>query len=152
AARLRHALRESDVVARLGGDEFAALLPGADQSGAVQAAEKLRAALDAPFELERRAFHVDASIGIALYSEHGTDAQALLREADVAMYQAKHARTGYAVYSGAHDEHRRHRWVLASALPDAIASGQLVLHYQPQVALAPGRADGLEALVRWSYP
>ncbi|MBT9458519.1 MAG: diguanylate cyclase [Burkholderiaceae bacterium] len=92
ASRLKHALRSSDTVARVGGDEFVALLQPLGRSGDMLAvAEKMRAALAQPFELEGRQVQISASIGVALYPQHGTDAETLSRNADAAMYRAKRA-------------------------------------------------------------
>src|SRR5205823_1592011 len=102
--RLGGTLRASDTVARLGGDEFAVLLPGDDAAGAAAAGAKIRAALEQPFVVDGHHLAVSASIGIAQYPEHGDDAGTLLRHADVAMYVAKRANAGYAVYSADHDQ------------------------------------------------
>src|SRR5207244_1572503 len=101
--RLRGALRESDTVARLGGDEFAILLPGTDDLDAVRAAERLLKALDLPFPVREQSLNVEASIGIALYPEHGEDEEALLRHADVAMYVAKRTEDRYVMYAPEQD-------------------------------------------------
>ena len=98
ASRLRQTLRGSDTVARLGGDEFAMLLPGTDERGAIQAAEKVVSALERPFDLEGRLLDVGISIGIALYPLHGEDTSALLQSADVAMYRAKRGHRYYAIH------------------------------------------------------
>lgn len=98
AARLRAALREQDTLARVGGDEFAAVLPHTDSSGAVDAARKLRRALDPALLVEGQRCHVSASVGIAVYPLHAEDELDLVRHADVALYSAKRAGTGFAVY------------------------------------------------------
>ena len=102
--RMSGALRESDTIARLGGDEFGVLLPGLGQAaGAIEAAEKIRAALDHDFLVDELPVHIDASVGIALYPEHGDDVDMLLQHADVAMYEAKRTHSGYSVYAVEHD-------------------------------------------------
>ena len=98
ATRLRGALRASDTVARLGGDEFALVLPACDAVGAGMIAEKVRGALTVPFELDGYEFIIDASVGVAVFPEHGSDLTTLLRHADIAMYAAKRAGSGHAVY------------------------------------------------------
>jgi len=150
--RLRDVVRDGDTVARLGGDEFALLLPGADAEGAVRVTQALLGALAEPFDLEGRRVDIGASAGIALYPDHGADATTLLRQADVAMYSAKRARTGHAVYAAAQDRHTPHRLALMGELREALAAGALALHYQPLVALASGRMIGVEALLRWPHP
>jgi diguanylate cyclase (GGDEF)-like protein/PAS domain S-box-containing protein len=150
--RLRGALRESDTVARLGGDEFAAVLPGADSAAAALAAAKLLAALDMPLVLEGHELPLAASIGIATYPIHGTDADTLLRRADLAMYTAKRAQSRVATYAPHHDSHSSERLALVAALRRAITLEELSLHYQPQVDCRTGRLARVEALVRWWHP
>jgi diguanylate cyclase (GGDEF)-like protein len=152
AARLRGVVRVSDTVARLGGDEFAVLLPGMDAAGAGRVAEAICATLDAPLRVEEQMLRVGASVGIALGPVHGVDGPTLLRRADVAMYAAKRARTGHAVYDPAQDGHSPERLALIGELRTAIERGALALHYQPQVDLTSGRVCGVEALVRWPHP
>jgi len=152
AARVRGALRASDTVARLGGDEFAVVLPGADAAAAVTATHTLLAVLAPPITLDGQALACTASIGIALAPTHGTDVATVLRRADVAMYVAKRAGGGYAVYDLAHDQHSPTRLTLETELRAALAAGALVLHYQPTVNVRSGRADRVEALVRWPHP
>lgn len=99
ATRLRAALREADTLARFGGDEFVALLPATHRDGAIQSAAKLTQALAQPLRIEQHALTVGVSIGIALFPEHGKDIDDLIRCADIAMYQAKRAGSGYKVYA-----------------------------------------------------
>ena len=146
------AVRETDLVARLGGDEFAVLLPATDHQQAVQIADRVLARLATPIEVEGQSFEVGASIGIALFPDHGQDASALLQHADVAMYAAKKARTGYEVYSAGRDEASTRRLTLITELRQAIEEGQLRLYHQPKIDLATGRVSGTEALVRWDHP
>jgi diguanylate cyclase (GGDEF)-like protein/PAS domain S-box-containing protein len=150
--RLQGAVRAADLVARLGGDEFAVLLPATDAAGAALVAECLVRVLQAPFVLEGQPIDVDASIGIAVAPEHGQDADTVLRCADVAMYQAKRAGTGVALYSAADDEHRPDRLALLGELRNAIDNDELLLHYQPKLDLRDGKLIGVEALVRWQHP
>lgn len=97
-SRLREALRESDTVARIGGDEFAVILPGINRGGGVSAVRKILKALEAPFAPEQLSLSVRASVGMALFPEHGQEMGILMRCADRAMYRAKQARSGYEVY------------------------------------------------------
>ncbi|MBI4492094.1 MAG: diguanylate cyclase [Chloroflexi bacterium] len=150
--RLREALRASDTVARLGGDEFAVLLPTADAEGALLAARKLLRALEPSFVVEGQSLEVRMSIGIALSPDHGADAETLLRRADIAMYAAKRAQSGYALYTFDQDEHTPSRLALMGELRQAIDQDGLVLHYQPKVNLKTGQVVGVEALVRWPHP
>lgn len=141
-----------DLLARLGGDEFALLLPDTERLEAVTAAERVRAALAAPFALDGVSLHIDASIGIALCPDHAATRAGLLRCADVAMYEAKRAGGGNAVYAAAHDRHDRGRLETIEQLRRAVDAGQLVCHYQPQADLQTGAVTGVEALVRWEHP
>ena len=95
---------------------------------------------------------MDASIGAALCPDDGVDAEALLQRADVAMYQAKEARTGFQAYDATRDRHSRERLSLMAELRRALERDELILHYQPKVELATGRVAGVEALVRWQHP
>ncbi len=128
------------------------LLPGDDQESAVGAARKLLAALAAPVTLRDQGVVAGGSIGIALYPDHGEEAATLLRRADVAMYAAKRAGTGYALYAPDHDQHTPGRLALISALHGAIARDELRLHYQPTVDVTTGQVHMVEALARWQHP
>ena len=152
-ARLREALRASDSVARLGGDEFGLLLPKVLQSdAAVDVAEKIRAALREPFTLQGVRLDLGASVGIALYPEHGADVETLLQRADVAMYVAKEDHAGCELYSAERDGYSPSRLALVAELRRAIDERELVLHYQPKAEVRSGRVVGVEALVRWQHP
>ncbi len=153
AARLLGRLRTSDTVARLGGDEFALVMPGiGDPAAAGQAATKILDSLDAPFTIEGEQVVIGASIGIALFPEHGSDADGLMRRADVAMYVAKRGSGGYSVYAPEKDLHTAGRLALQAQLREAIARGELTLHFQPKVSLPGGAVIGVEALARWNHP
>jgi len=150
--RVQSALRASDTVARLGGDEFAMLLPGADAASATEAARKILSALVEPVTLHEQVVIVGGSVGIALYPDHGENAAALLRHADVAMYAVKRGGGGYAVYNPDHDRHTPRRLTLIGALPRAIARDELRLHYQPMIDVTGRRVRMVEALARWQHP
>ena len=153
ASRLAGAVREADTVARLGGDEFAFLLPDVqDRKGAEQAVERVLKMLEEPFVLGGLALKVEASVGIALYPEHGDRVDALLQSADVAMYVAKEARGGYEFYDAEQRTYTPARLALVGELRRAIDENELELHYQPKADLATGRITGVEALARWRHP
>lgn len=152
AQRLRLVLRESDTVARLGGDEFSILLPGADAEQAVHAARKVLKELDQPFVLEGQHLEIGASLGISLYPQHGEDAVVLMQRADVAMYVAKRANRGFAIYDAEQDQHSIRQLAITGELRLALDQHQLRLHYQPKIDLDTRAAIGIEALIRWHHP
>lgn len=152
AYRLCDAVRESDTVARLGGDEFAILLPETDHAGAATIAKKIRAVLDAPFGLEGHVFDVGASIGCAVYPNHGEDVSTLLRRADVAMYVAKRHGRDFVVYVAEDDRNNATRLILVRELRSAIENHELSLHYQPLVDPQHDNVRRVEALARWPHP
>ncbi len=147
------ALHGVDLAARLGGDEFAVLVAGESSPEILRSvADQLHGALEVPFEFDDLAVHVRASIGGALFPRHGASAAELMRHADVAMYNAKDARTGYELYRPDRDLHSRDRLRLVSELQRALREGELVLHYQPKASTSTGEIAGVEALVRWEHP
>ncbi|MGZ5084375.1 MAG: putative bifunctional diguanylate cyclase/phosphodiesterase, partial [Usitatibacter sp.] len=150
--RVRKALRSADIVARLGGDEFGVLLATGDSDNAKVVAEKIHKALEEPLVIDGQTMDMAASIGIARYPEHGDDPSALLRAADVAMYQAKRAKSRYAIYDPSDDVRRQEFLTLLGELRRAVEAGELVLHYQPKMNLAENRVTSAEALVRWRHP
>ncbi len=154
AARLRAVLRAVDTVARLGGDEFGVLLPETGEDGALVVAAKILDALTTPVVLGSHVFEVSGSIGIAPCTDHTLDGDALLRQADVAMYVAKRAGGGHAVYDAAQDEHQPGRLTLAAELRWAVAAGDLQLRYRPLPApvASHGRSPRVEAMVYWPHP
>ena len=150
--RLLSVVGESDLVARLGGDEFGILLPGADRLQAVEMAEAILEVVSRPFPIGERSFDVGTSIGIAVRPEHGRDPATILRHADVAMYAAKWAQSGLAVYADHQQATTPHQISMAAELRRSIEQGAMALHYQPSVELATLDVVGVEALVRWPHP
>ena len=153
ARRIAEALRPLDQVYRQGGDEFIAVLPeisGAGDAGHV--AERILEAVTRPMREAGLDLHTAATIGIALFPGDGADAETLLRNADTAMYAAK-GRGGSSChfFSEQMNERLQRRVALEAALRNAIAGGQMELHYQPQVNVADGRVVGAEALLRWRH-
>ena len=149
--RLRTTLRDRDTVARLGGDEFAVLLPDAKQEDATLAARKILHALEAPFAIGEVNLDAQASLGLALFPEHGDDRDTLMRRADIAMYLAKQSASGYALYSPDRDSYSPERLALVTELHRAIENGDLFLAYQPKIDLRTGHVISLEALARWRH-
>jgi diguanylate cyclase (GGDEF)-like protein len=152
AARLATLIRATDTVARLGGDEFAIVSPGAgDAESATALADRVREGLEKPFTLGGLTLEVETSIGIALSPDHGDDVEALIRHADVAMYVAK-KRHRPTLYSEHDDHYSPERLALVGELRRAIGNCELVVHYQPRIAMASGTVQAVEALVRWEHP
>jgi predicted signal transduction protein with EAL and GGDEF domain len=150
--RLRASVRPQDLVARLGGDEFALLAPTGDEIELMEMAQDVRAVLLAAVHVDSLDLAIRASIGITARQPHDTTAAALLRRADVAMYQAKSARSGAVLYQPSHETFTRKRLARIEELREAIQSEQLRLWYQPQVDAVSRRLTAIEALVRWEHP
>jgi diguanylate cyclase (GGDEF)-like protein len=154
AARMRALVRESDTVARLGGDEFTLIIGALEQdNNAGLVAHKLLAAFRQPFAVAGQSLYVTASIGISLFPQDGSEVDTLIRNADAAMYRAKdQGRDTLRFYTEDMTAHALAQVAMESDLRQALARGEFVLHYQPQIELATGRIAGLEALIRWQHP
>ena len=150
--RLRSLVGERGTVARFGGDEFGVVSPLAiDATSALAFAGRLRRSLAEPFVLAGVSLEVQASVGIALSPEHGTDVDTLMRHADVAMYAGKRAHCAW-IYSPDDNQYSSDRLALAGQLRRALEQGELTLQYQPQLDIATGDVRAVEALVRWQHP
>src|SRR5450830_200047 len=153
ASRLQQTLLATDTVARLGGDEFGLILSGQlEPSDVVALLGKIKRALDPPVIVGDLPLSLEASIGVAMYPDHGFDVESLLRHADVAMYTAKEEGRDYAFYDTAIDRSSPVRLMLVSELRQAIDREELVLYYQPKAVLEGGSVCGVEALIRWQHP
>jgi diguanylate cyclase (GGDEF)-like protein/PAS domain S-box-containing protein len=152
--RLRQLVRPGDTVARLGGDEFAVLCPDlADADEALAIAHRIGAELPETLPVDDREIAVRASIGVAVTAQHGPTSQELLRDADAAMYRAKHDGRGREVmFDDGMRQDALVRLETEHGLRLAIERGELVLHYQPEVSLPRGQIIAAEALVRWNHP
>ncbi len=153
AQRLRSTVRETDIVGRLGGDEFAVIQWGVEQADQAEGlAKRLLGVLNAPYLVRDHRVTVGASIGVVLAPDHGTNAEELLRKADIALYRVKSTGRGaYEFYrpdAGFSNANR----VLEDDLRSALEAGELELHYQPIVDLQSRRVTSCEALMRWRHP
>jgi diguanylate cyclase (GGDEF)-like protein/PAS domain S-box-containing protein len=153
AERLAGAMPASDTVARLAGNQFGILPAGVtDVETAAGIAWKVREVFEGPFVVDGRYIELRASIGVALFPQHGRTTDDLLRRADMALRQAKRSGSGLAAFVEEPDDQTARRLTLLSELRDGIARGELVLHFQPKIDLATRRTTGVEALVRWLHP
>jgi diguanylate cyclase (GGDEF)-like protein/PAS domain S-box-containing protein len=154
AGRLRGSLRETDTVARLGGDEFVlVLLNGAQVAPSQAMLQQILATVSEPVQLAGREVAVNCSMGVSLYPTDGTDAQMLMRHADIAMYRAKEAgRNQVQFYESAMHARIVERAVIENELRGALARGEFFLQYQAKASVDSGEITGVEALIRWQHP
>jgi diguanylate cyclase (GGDEF)-like protein len=153
AERLTSCVRAEDTIARMGGDEFTLLLTSIDAKGSSVVAQKILAAISQPFNLEGYELYISVSIGIAIYPRDGLKPKTLLKNADVAMYQAKTAgKNRYEFYEPLMNDKALARMLRENSLRRALNEHELVLHYQPKVNVATKSIVGMEALVRWQHP
>jgi diguanylate cyclase (GGDEF)-like protein len=152
ASRLPTALRQSDTVGRLGGDEFGIVLPETDAEQAIEVAKKILDSLQPSFELDGQVLSIGASIGIALFPEHGDDEASLIRYADIAMYEAKSSKGDPCLYDPDADHYTTARLALMNDLREAVENDELQLYFQPMVELSTRKVYAVEALSRWEHP
>ncbi len=151
--RLKGVMRASDTVARLGGDEFVILAGSTNPDYAAHLAQKILEQLRLPIPLSGHMLSVSASLGIAVFPEHGADSQQLMRAADMAMYSAKaEGRNRYQFYAEDMSARTGERMYIEQGLRQAIANDGLSVYYQPRVDLDGRNIVGAEALVRWPHP
>ena len=154
ARRITDSLRTTDRVARFGGDEFVVLLPDTLQRVDVEeVSNKLLAAIEVPVNVDGRLISVTPSVGISLFPHDAGTADALIKNADTAMYLAKsRGRANYQFFTAAMARSALDALVMESQMSQGLDRGEFVLHFQPQVAAADGRLLGAEALMRWNHP
>lgn len=151
--RLEQVLRESDTVARLGGDEFAIVAPNTPLSHAEDFARKIIHAINDVFVINQQNMYVGASIGIAIYPEHGDNLNDLVRRADIAMYHAKRNNYGYTVYTASLEKSTADTLALVGDLRNELTDAQhLSMYYQPQINLLNRGITAVEALLCWNHP
>jgi len=154
AQRLKDCLRKGDTLARQGGDEFTIVLPDLrSRDDARVVADKFIERLHQPFDLAGTEVHISASIGVAIYPEHGESIDELLRNADIAMYRVKDlGKNGHAFYDPSMHDALHQNVALEQHLRRALERNELEMYYQPQIDAASGRIIGAEALMRWNHP
>jgi diguanylate cyclase (GGDEF)-like protein len=151
---LLECLRATDTLARVGGDEFTVLVEQFDDPQDLgEIAQKLLTAAARTLSVNGQEYHLSGSIGIAIYPKDGSDSASLLKNADIAMYRAKHSgRNNYQYYSSDINVHSVERLSLENQLRHAVARQEFAVHYQPKIDIKTGRIAGAEALVRWRHP
>lgn len=154
AARLTGGtLRDTDTIARLGGDEFGVVLKNVSEHAQVLTpVQRIIEAMTPAFAVEGLALDMRASIGVALYPDHGESVDLLIQRADVAMYVSKESGSTYEIYDSSGDHHTTAHLSLVSDLRRAVEAGDLSVHYQPKVRVGSAEMVGVEALARWTHP
>jgi diguanylate cyclase (GGDEF)-like protein/PAS domain S-box-containing protein len=153
-SRLQNVIFDSKNVARLGGDEFAVLFPYKDSIEEVKAfANKIINVVNQPVMIAEKELYITASIGIAIYTEHGSNFEELTKNADTAMYNAKElGRNRYCFFTKELNDRVIEKSELVSSIRHAIKNNEFRVFYQPQISLKTGAISGMEALVRWFHP
>ena len=150
ADRMRALVGQSGYVARQGGDEFIIILYADSEKQLTEKTAEIKSALSERYHLDQHQFFITPSIGVSLYPKDGKDFDTLYKQADTAMYHAKHAgKNKYAFFTEAMQANTTRALTLSNALHDALEQQEFTLHYQPQIALDSGKVVGAEALIRW---
>lgn len=154
AERIRSITRTNDVLCRQGGDEFLLILPSIRNIGAINGyLERLMGVFKTSLEIEDHDLSVGASIGIALYPQHGENFETLLQHADMAMYQAKsNGKNSYSFYSRQQNRQLLGQYKLQNDIRKALDRQEFILNYQPKIDLKTRQIVGVEALIRWNHP
>jgi len=149
ARRFDEQINNHETLARLGGDEFIIVLPGHDQRQTIQRAEQFIGSLKEAFTIDQHSIVVNASIGVAVYPEHGTTISSLLSHADFAMYEAKKSNVNVSIYNPDNDHLAQGHLAMVADVRKALEERQFELHYQPKISAESGRVVAAEALGRW---
>jgi len=153
AQRLKYSIDEPATIARFTGDEFAVLLPHINKIDEVlQYVNKLKKSLSISFTLESLTLDISASMGIALYPEHGQDQDTLLQRSNLALYNAKQANKPFSIYEQSMDKKSPNKLILMSELKRAIDSDQLIIKFQPKIDMTTNKICSCEALLCWQHP
>ncbi|MEK7360396.1 MAG: EAL domain-containing protein [Planctomycetota bacterium] len=154
AERLKNCIRESDTVSRRGGDEFTFTITDlSDPQDVAPLAQKIIEAVSPPFQIENHEINVTCSVGIAVYPFDASNAEDLIKKADIAMYHAKEqGRNNFKFYREEINANSMEKMKLGNSLQRALNNGELLLYYQPQIDLHTGKIIGMEALARWQHP
>lgn len=152
ARRLLQTCPFAQCVSRLGGDEFAVLLTGTAAENVSLTARTITQTLEQPVVFDNQPLDVGASLGIAQYPQHGTDAQTIVRNADIAMYVAKRNKSGTVMYDPDYDSTQRAHLFMLGELRRAVERNELRLVYQPKASLSSANINSVEALIRWAHP
>ena len=152
ATRIQHATGANTLVARLWGDQFVLMLQDADKAIATAVVHQVLAALREPMKVDAQRLDIDASVGIVLYPQDGTDVATLLRRTDLVMAVAKRRQSHIAYGSEVAGEPSHEQLSLIGEMSEALRKGEFVLHYQPKLNLKEGRITAAEALIRWRHP
>lgn len=153
AERLQNCVRRSDTVARISDDEFSMIMQSVGRENVDPIARKILTAVQRSFRIGEHTLHISASLGVAIYPEHGESAPSLYRNAEMAMYRAKaQGKNHCKIYSDQVDDTERSDLSLESAMYEGIENGEFMLHYQPIFCTQTGQLKGAEALMRWQNP
>ncbi|MDD3344747.1 MAG: EAL domain-containing protein, partial [Sulfurospirillaceae bacterium] len=154
AQRMQKTMRSSDTLSRIGGDEFVLVLENIKEYHEITTIiGKIQSVFSIPFLSKGETFFLTSSIGVSVYPEHGLDSEALIKNADTAMYKAKDSgKNTYAFYTIEMSIASYERIGMENALREAISQNQFMLYYQPQIDLSSHQVVGIEALIRWNHP
>jgi diguanylate cyclase len=150
ARRFDEEINNHETLARLGGDEFIVVMPGHDQQQTIQRAEQFINRLKEAFTIDQNTLVVNASVGVAVYPDHGTTISSLLSHADFAMYEAKNSHLSICIYNPDNDHLAQGHLAMVADVRAALEEKQFELHYQPKISTETGRVVAAEALGRWS--
>ncbi|MFV1982232.1 MAG: putative bifunctional diguanylate cyclase/phosphodiesterase [Thiohalomonadales bacterium] len=151
STRISNVLRKSDTLARLGGDEFSVLLTEIQENTVEEITKKINSSLEHEFKIQGHNLYISSSIGVAIYPDHGTDSEILMRHADIAMYISKNTNEDYSIYNPDEDELNVDKISLASELRNALSNEQFYLEYQAVYDIE-SELQAFETIINWMHP